>query len=43
MTSPSRSPAWKALREHRATLDGVHLRDLFARDPERGERVVAEA
>jgi glucose-6-phosphate isomerase len=43
MTPPTRSPAWKALREHRASLDGVHLRDLFARDPERGERLVAEA
>jgi glucose-6-phosphate isomerase len=29
------SPAWQALEAHAATLRDVHLRELFARDPER--------
>ena len=33
---------WQALSAHRDQLDGVHLRDLFDRDPSRGERLVAE-
>ncbi|WP_419929738.1 glucose-6-phosphate isomerase [Candidatus Poriferisocius sp.] len=33
---------WQALSAHREALDGVHLRDLFDRDPQRGERLVAE-
>ena len=36
-------PAFKALGAHHASLRGVHLRELFARDPGRGERLVAEA
>ena len=36
-------PAFKALGAHHALLRGVHLRELFARDPGRGERLVAEA
>ena len=36
-------PAWKALEEHHRQIRGVHLRDLFARDPGRGERLTAEA
>ena len=32
------SRAWKNLRAHRATLEGVHLRTLFAQDPLRFER-----
>ena len=31
-------PAWKALREHHAKIKNVHLRQLFAEDPRRGER-----
>ncbi|HEY2771436.1 MAG TPA: glucose-6-phosphate isomerase [Solirubrobacteraceae bacterium] len=42
-TSPRRSrPAWRALEEHYEAVRKVHLRDLFARDPSRGERLVAE-
>jgi glucose-6-phosphate isomerase len=37
------TPAWAALEEHAAAIRGVHLRDLFAADPARGERMVAEA
>ena len=33
---------WQALSAHRQALDGVHLRDLFDRDPSRGERLAAE-
>ena len=33
---------WQALSAHRAALDGVHLRDLFDGDPQRGERLCAE-
>ena len=36
------TPAWKALVAHHATLRDVHLRELFARDPGRGERLAAE-
>src|SRR5918995_4811621 len=34
--------AWKALEEHYAELGGRHLRDLFAEDPGRGERMTVE-
>ena len=32
-------PAWKALEEHHRSIRAVHLRELFARDPGRGERL----
>ena len=35
--------AWKALKEHRQTIGSLHLRQLFAEDPGRGERFTAEA
>src|SRR6476659_2133648 len=35
--------AWKALEAHFAEVRDAHLRDLFAGDPARGERLVAEA
>src|SRR6476661_2450456 len=35
-------PAWGALEEHFAAIEGEHLRDLFAADPARGERLVAD-
>jgi glucose-6-phosphate isomerase len=34
--------AWKALSKHHAEIGERHLRDLFAEDPGRGERLVAE-
>jgi glucose-6-phosphate isomerase len=37
------SPAWKKLSEHQAALQHVHLRELFAADPNRGERLTLEA
>jgi len=36
-------PAYAALAEHHAKIEGRHLRELFAEDPERGERFSAEA
>ncbi|RPF28372.1 glucose-6-phosphate isomerase [Georgenia muralis] len=38
----STTPAWQALAAHAATAGDAHLRDLFAADPERGTRLVAE-
>jgi glucose-6-phosphate isomerase len=35
-------PQWQALRQHVATLGRKHLRELFAADPQRGERLVVE-
>src|SRR5688572_6305910 len=43
MSRLTESPAWKALDAHRATLDGVHMRDLFAADPRRNERYTLHA
>ena len=43
-TTPLRQrPAWKALEQHHRDIGGRHLRDLFAEDPGRGERLAAEA
>ena len=36
-------PACAALAEHHTNIESVHLRDLFAEDPTRGERLGAEA
>jgi glucose-6-phosphate isomerase len=41
---PLRSrPAWKALDEHYAKVRTLHLRQLFAEDPQRSERFTLEA
>jgi glucose-6-phosphate isomerase len=36
-------PAWRALAEHHAAIRERHLRELFAEDPRRGERLAVEA
>jgi glucose-6-phosphate isomerase len=36
-------PAWKNLEAHAQKARALHLRDLFANDPERGPRLTAEA
>src|SRR3989454_3196448 len=41
--STSRHAVWRALEDHYGTMRGRHLRDLFAEDPARGERMTAEA
>jgi glucose-6-phosphate isomerase len=35
-------PAWSELARHHDGIQSAHLRDLFAADPTRGERLVAE-
>jgi glucose-6-phosphate isomerase len=35
-------PAWRALADHYERVQGLHLRDLFADDARRGERLAAE-
>jgi glucose-6-phosphate isomerase len=35
--------AWQALTRHHGEIAGAHLRELFAADPGRGERLTAEA
>jgi glucose-6-phosphate isomerase len=35
-------PSWKALQKHFEEIRTQHLRELFARDPGRGERLTAE-
>lgn len=39
----SQSPAWRALGQHRNTLNDFHLRDVFAADTNRHTRFTAEA
>src|SRR3954468_9411100 len=41
--STSRHAAWQALADHYETIRSLQLRDLFADDPVRGERMTAEA
>src|SRR5215475_285229 len=41
--SLTRQPAWKALATHYKEMSNWHLRDLFADDAQRGERLTAEA
>ncbi|MEP6877342.1 MAG: glucose-6-phosphate isomerase [Nitrosospira sp.] len=36
-------PAWNALEQHYQAIHNLHLRQLFADDPQRGERLTAEA
>lgn len=36
-------PAWKALQAHYSKVKDLHLRQLFAADPNRAERMTAEA
>src|SRR4051795_7400292 len=42
-TSLTQRPAWKALEAHYQHTRQLHLRTLFADDPQRGERLTAEA
>ncbi|MGH6869732.1 MAG: glucose-6-phosphate isomerase, partial [Methylocella sp.] len=39
---PTATPAWQALTDHYDKLKTLHLREMFAQDPGRGERFVAE-
>jgi glucose-6-phosphate isomerase len=42
MTPLRERAAWRALEQHAAAAGGRHLRELFADDPGRGERLTAE-
>jgi glucose-6-phosphate isomerase len=41
-TPLTQTPAWKALQGHATKMRDVHLRELFAEDPKRGERLAVE-
>src|SRR5437879_620491 len=40
--APPQQTAWKALQNHYKKVKDLHLRELFASDPVRGERMTAE-
>src|SRR5919197_430803 len=42
-TRIERTAEWRALAEHHQRVKDVHLRELFAADPGRGEAMTAEA
>jgi glucose-6-phosphate isomerase len=42
VTGLKETPAWRALEKHHGEIGDAHLRDLFAGDPQRGERLVAD-
>lgn len=42
-TALTKTPAWKALQSHHTEVGGLHLRELFAADPQRGRKLSAEA
>jgi glucose-6-phosphate isomerase len=41
--SAVKRPAWRALEDHYKSIHKTHLRNLFADDPKRGERLTVEA
>jgi len=43
LTPLKRRPLWQALESHYKVISGRHLRDLFANDPTRGDRLTLEA
>jgi glucose-6-phosphate isomerase len=43
VNSLTQGKAWKALAAHHKSIGKLHLRELFAKDPNRGERMTAEA
>jgi glucose-6-phosphate isomerase len=42
-TRITESVEWRALEAHHAQVEDIHLRELFARDPHRGEAMTVEA
>ncbi|MGW2310226.1 glucose-6-phosphate isomerase [Actinomadura luteofluorescens] len=43
MADITESPEWTALAEHHAAIAGRHLRELFAEDPDRADRMTVTA
>src|SRR5262245_25530785 len=41
--SRGKRAVWRDLQDHYTTMQGLHLRNLFADDPARGERMIAES
>jgi glucose-6-phosphate isomerase len=39
----TQQPSWQALQAHHGAIASTHLRELFASDPDRGQRMTAEA
>src|SRR5262249_45350635 len=42
MSTLTSSPAWKSLQAHKPAIEGVAMRELFARDPERFAKMSRE-
>src|SRR5215471_13886843 len=43
MATLTSSPAWKALLDHKRAIEGTHMRELFAKDPQRFTKMSREA
>src|SRR5690348_12851063 len=43
LKQPTQLPEWKALEEHYSQIRDQHLRNLFAEDSQRGQRLTLEA
>src|SRR6516225_7064966 len=43
MSTLTGSPAWKALLDHQRDMASVHMRELFAKDPQRFAKLSREA
>jgi glucose-6-phosphate isomerase len=43
MSTLTSSPAWTALAQHKSSIANVHMRDLFAQDPQRFTKLSREA
>ena len=43
ITPLTKRKAWRALKAHYKKIQSRHLRELFAEDPKRGERMISEA
>ncbi|QDV68966.1 Glucose-6-phosphate isomerase [Rosistilla carotiformis] len=42
-SSLTANSAWQTLQSHHAQISNVHMRELFSADPDRGQRLTAEA
>src|SRR3989304_4834648 len=36
------TPAWRKLQQHQKDISGIHMRDMFAADPDRANRLSIE-
>ncbi len=43
MPSPTSLPEWQALKTHQTTLANVHMKDLFAQDTQRFQKMSLSA